>query len=213
MADPTRTFTAPASGPGPVREGALARLIACIGEREEGGKNWGPFVQKVAAPFISPERLATFAPGQKRAGKLLWCALAVCWAILMELLDRGQKERAAQWRRIASSECSVLFENMEDLGWAWRRGAPLPAALSPQGVDVPGLPGPGDLVFYGSVKPDGTLHITHVDFFETNVSADGDDWDSVGGNTGWPVSDKVDRCHHHGPEDLVKVLAYARLPW
>lgn len=207
MAD---TLPGTASGPGPVRLGALARVIACIGEREEGGKNWGPFVQKIAAPFVSPERLATFAPGQKRAGLLLWCALTVCWAMLMELLDRGLKEHAAQWKRIASSECSVLWEHLEDLGWAWRRGAPLPAALSPQGVDVDGLPGPGDLVFYGHVKDDGTLHFTHVDFYEAKVS--GADWDTVGGNTGWPIADKVDRCHRHAA-DLEKVLGYGRVPW
>ena len=40
---------------------------ALLGQRESEGENWGPVVRLVAAPFVSPARLATFA--------LIWIGL------------------------------------------------------------------------------------------------------------------------------------------
>lgn len=195
----------------PIGVSAMWRLYPEFGPKETEGTNWGPFIRKVAAPFISPGRLATFAPGQKRAGLLLWCALTVCWAIYEELFSRALLECASQWKRIASAECSKLYSNLEAVGWTWKRGEPLPPAHNPQGLKTSGLPVPGDLVFYGKVLADGTWKIVHVDFYEAPQGAG--DFDSVGGNTGHPVANRVDRVLHRGPEALARVLAYARLLW
>lgn len=81
-----------------------------LGQHEEGGDNWGNVVLTVATPFIGPERLATFAPGGTRAGKLLWCALTVsfCWW------------RAwSGFKPYADSECSDLWEKLAEQGWTW----------------------------------------------------------------------------------------------
>ncbi len=203
----------PPAGPVPARVGALRRLLAERGAKETEGRNWGPFIRRMGGYFLSTGRLATYAPGGERAGKLLWCAITVCGMLYEELLGRGQLELASQWRRISSASCETLYGRLDSLGWVWRRGAPLPAALSPQGVDVPGLPGAGDFVFYGTVREDGTLDIVHVDFYERPVGEPGGDFDSVGGNTGHPVADLVDVVKHRGPEKLARVLAYGRCPW
>ena len=102
-----------------------------------------------------------------------------------------------------------MWANLIRAGWAWKREAPLPLAHNPQGIQTPGLPVPGDLVFYGKVLEDGTLKITHVDFYEAPQG--GVDFDSVGGNTGHPVANCVDRVEHRGAEDLARVLGYARI--
>lgn len=198
------------AGPGPVRVAALERLLAELGRKEVEGKNWGPFIRRVAAPFLTAARLASYAPGGTRAGRLAWCAFTVCAMILEELQARLATELVARWKRLASGSCEDLFENLHAEGWAWRRGAPLPAALSPQGVEVPGLPAAGDLVFYGVVKPDGDLDLHHVDFYK--APAGGEDFDSAGGNTGDHV-DAVDVIEHRGPEKVARAVAYARVPW
>lgn len=216
MPDPTKTIRddlppGPPAAPAPVRLGALRRLLNELGPKEKDGRNWGEFIRRMGAYFLSRSRLQSFAPGQVNEGKLLWCALTVCGFIYEELLGRGQTELASHWKRIASTECSKLWRNLDSLGWAWRRGAPLPAALSPQGVDVPGLPAAGDLVFYGQVKADGSLDFAHVDFYKAPLA--GDDFESAGGNTGHPVADRVDVVKHRGPEKLGRVIGYARVPW
>ena len=61
MGSTTTTIRGP-EGPGPVRLGAMARVIARIGEREAGGKNWGPVVWSVASPFISSPTSQPAAP-------------------------------------------------------------------------------------------------------------------------------------------------------
>ena len=205
MPDPTQTIRG-AEGPGPVRLGALDRLAALVGEREYGGKNWGPIVQRVAGPFLSPPRLASYAPGGARAGGLQWCALAVCWAILDELEARPQRELAGQWKRIASASCGTLWGNLDSLGWAWRRGAALPAALCPVDAGAPGIPGPGDLVFYGDFR-DNRPNLRHVDFYAE--VREGGRWSSIGGNSG-PKADAVARVDRVNSSE---VYGYARVPW
>lgn len=198
----TQTIQGPA-GPGPVRIGALARLTAEIGQHDEG-RNWGPFVQRIAAPFLSVDRLASYAPGGERAGKLLWCALAVSWAFYDELRGRGHDQLAQQWRNIASASCDTLRERLDAHGWVWAPGDPLPAALCPQDADAEGLPGTGDIVFYGDRRDD----IKHVDLFEGGVVGG---FSSVGGNSG-PKADRVARVEHAGAK-LKRVQLYARVPW
>lgn len=201
MSEPTpATSTIRGPGPGPVREGALARMLAMVGEREQGGKNWGPVVQKVAGPFLSPNRLETYAPGGSRAGKLQWCALTASYVYLAELEARGQQELASQWKRIASASCSTLYGNLDLLGWAWKKGNPLPSGILPLGGPSCGLPAPGDLVFYGD-----DFH--HVDLFKLETPAG---FDSVGGNSG-PACDEVALCERL--DEKVPPLRYARIPW
>lgn len=196
--------------PGPVRLGALRRLAGYIGPQELWGRNWGPLIVKWGGYFISKTRLMSFAPGQVNEGKLQWCALAVCGVVQEEFEARGHLEIAAQWKRIASAECSRLWANMDSLGWCWRAGAPLPQALSPQATQAPGLPGPGDFVFYGE-EEGGKLHFAHVDLFEQSTV---NGFDSIGGNTGDPpVYDRVGRVRHRTLAKLSRVIGYGRVPW
>lgn len=200
MSDLTgRVWPPPPGISDPVRVAAMKRLLQELGMKETDGPNWGPFIRRMGGYFLSAERLATYAPGQKRAGKLYWCALTVCGMVYEELIARGHKELASQWRRIASAECSTLWANLSALGWAW---------LRPDALDEPA---PGDFTFYGGRKSDGSPDFVHVDFYRAPL--DGENFESVGGNTGFPVANLVDTVPHRGPEKLARVLGYARLPW
>ena len=212
---PTLPGMGPAGPPArvPVRVAAMRRLYPLFGMQETEGVNWGPLIRKWGAYFIPEKRLATFAPGGKRAGLLAWCGITACAVVYEELLDRGHAELAAQWKRISSAQVSVIWNNLTALGYTWRRGEPLPQALSPQAVDVPGLPAPGDFVFYGHVLEDGSLSFTHIDFYEA-PGPEGDEFDSVGGNTGTPPNiNRIDRVHRRGPDAAEHVLGYARFLW
>ncbi len=115
-------------------ERVLAEARALLGQREQAGANWGPIVELVASPFISAERLATFAPGQKNAGKLMWCALfaSYCWW-------KGWPG----FKPYADSECSDLWEKASAKGWTWIRSADSTA------------PPPGALIFFVNLLPGG----------------------------------------------------------
>lgn len=191
----------------PIRLAAMKRLYALVGPQEPWGPNWGPLIQRWGALFLSPSRLQSFAPGQVNEGRLLWCALTVCGAVQDELLARGHLELAAQWKKIASAEVSALWSRMDARGWVWRRGAALPDALG----GGAGTPQPGDFVFYG-VAGAGRLGFVHVDFFKAPLT--GEDFESIGGNTGTPPKvDRIDYVQHRGPAKLARVLGYGRLPW
>lgn len=105
-----------------------------LGQHEEDGENWGPAIQKYGAAILSPERLASFAPGQKRAGKLQWCNLLAAWCTLEGLKADGRPpEQLREWRRLMSAEVPVTHERMLAAGYI----APF----------VPGEPPPPDTVF------------------------------------------------------------------
>lgn len=93
---------------------ALEEGRALLGMRETEGENWGPVVRLVAAPFVSAERLATFAPGQKRQGLLLWCALTAsyCWW-----------KAWPGFKPLADSEVSGLWEKHSAQGLTWVKGS------------------------------------------------------------------------------------------
>lgn len=159
-----------------------------IGEHEMDGNNWGPIVQKVATPFLSATRLATFAPGQRNAGKLAWCSLFVSYCVLEGLKADGRPpEQLAEWRRVASSEVSVLHERM--------RAAGLIAPF------VPGEPPPEDTIVVFFRK------LAHVEIYDgsTNILVV-----SIGGNSG-PKANQVYENKH--PNTDARIDCWGRLPW
>lgn len=88
-----------------------------LGQHEEEGENWGPAVRKYAGPFLSAERLASFAPGQKRQGLMQWCGMFASWCVREGLHADGRPpEQLAEWRRMASAEVPKLHERLAAAG-------------------------------------------------------------------------------------------------
>lgn len=174
--------------PSPLETRVLEEGRALLGQSETEGDNWGPVVRTVASPFLSPERLATFAPGMKRAGKLQWCALFACycwWKATMPPQPPGRPPLppSASWfHRFADSEVSDLWQRLGDEGWVWEKG----------GKD----PQPADLLFFVKVdprtgaalrKPDDSPAFRHVGLVQR---VEGGDLVSLEGNAGSAVRER-----------------------
>lgn len=159
-------------------------------DQEETEENWGGPVLIVAPPFIRPERLATFAPGGKNAGKLLWCALfaSYCWWRAWpefkpkyadsEVSDLWQKLGAdgRTWVKSGAGDVTTIEGNAgnavrersyhQSEAQVYGYARPLPEG----GVVRPGAPGPADLIFFVNldrrgrqkIKPDGKPDFRHV---------------------------------------------------
>lgn len=194
--NPTATFQGP--GPGPVRLGALDIAKSKLGERETG-KNVGKIVDW-AMQGITRRRADEPSP-RGRMGWALWCAFFASQCFRRELLARGDEALLRDWSRLASGSCDSLRRNLDARGWVWARGAPLPAALSPQAVPVPGLPGPGDLVFFGE-DPEDLAHVGLVERLDGAGRLH-----TIEGNAG----DRVAALDH--PADHPRILLFARVPW
>ena len=173
---------------------ALREARARLGQAEVGGKNRGPIVEEVADPFLSDERL----DDGLRTGILNWCAF-FCSFCYLAACESDEQRRA--WRRLASGQCSRLWERLEAAGWTWVQREPAPAGEQHEGAGPTGqwtpttrLPRPGAVLFLAhpssvsDSNPHGLVHVELVD------RLDGDVLWSVGGNTG-PKSDSVAENH------------------
>lgn len=185
-------------GPGPVRLGALEIASSKIGERETG-RNAGPIVDWSLEGLTSHPAAGD---DKRRPGWAQWCAFFVSQCVRRELDRRGDDALLREWvRELASGSCDSLWRHLEARGWVWLRGAPLPQALSPQGVDAPGLPGAGDFVFFG--VPGDLAHVGYVERLDGAAGR----LHTVEGNAG----DRVAALDH--PADHPRIVGYARVPW
>lgn len=161
---------------------------AQIGRKEEGGKNWGAVVIDAATPLIKPERLATFGPGQKNAGKLEWCSLFAGDCILQGLEADGRPpEQLREWRRIAASEVPVFHERMKAAGLI----APF----------VPGEAPPPDTIvaFF--------RRLAHVEIYDQTLGMLAV---CIGGNSGRQATEVAENKHLLTSADID---CWGRLPW
>lgn len=131
----TLTEDWPAAAPEPIGVLALRGLAAKIDDpawREQPpGSNQGPVVAWACERWLSAERYAR----AYAAGKLAWCAGAVCSA----LLDAGSEAI----RDVASLDCDYLWRRLAGYGWI---------VQEPQPGDLYFLGRPGDLKHVGLVE-------------------------------------------------------------
>ena len=178
------------SGESITRE-ALLIARSQLGEREHGGKNQGPIVQKVARPFLSAQRFAETYP----KGALQWCAFFVCWCVLQALkAANATPEQISVWMHIASGSCGALHDRLTKLGLVTRH---LPGEPVPEGTFF---------VFFGEDK-DGAPHLTHVGAYDHTAGAL---LKTVEGNAG-RGADQV--CEAQHMIDDPRVHSTARLPF
>lgn len=140
MPDPTKTLKdwPPSIAEAPTQpemSAVVAVVLAAARERlgqRETGRNQGPIVQEVCAPFLSAERFeAAYA-----AGELEWCAAFACFC-----WRQGWPKMP---RALISLEVQVLWARLALKGWT-RRWAPVdPMAAAP--------PKPGD-IFFKCLRP------------------------------------------------------------
>lgn len=193
------TSTIRGAGPGPVRLGALDVARGKIGEAETA-ENEGPVVDWAMQGIT--RRRADEPSARGRRGWALWCAYFASQCFRRELIARGDEALLKDWMRLASGSCDSLRGHLDARGWVWTRGAPLPAALSPQAVPVPGLPGPGDLVFFGE-DPEDLAHVGLVERYDHVAGR----LHTIEGNAG----DRVAAIDH--PADHPRILLFGRVPW
>lgn len=178
-----------------IQQTALGIARSKIGRYETEGVNWGPFIREVASPFISAERLATYAPGGIRAGRLAWCAFFVCWCILQALKAAGARaDHVAIWMRLASGSCTTLYERLDKLGLVTRH--------------VPGEPIPEGtcFLFFGDDTDDGP-EMQHISLYDRTAGALAYD---ISGNSGRAVDGVDDNAHLIASD---KIHSTARLPF
>lgn len=159
-----------------------------LGQCEDEGENWGRPVRKYGSPFLSAQRLATFAPGQKRQGLLQWCSIFAFWCAYEGLKADGRPpEQLAELRRLCSAEVPKAHERMRSAGLI----APF----------VPGEPPPEDAIFVFFRK---LAHIAILDQVMGQLVV------TIDGNSGPRCVEVYENKHML---TSAKIDAWGRLPW
>jgi len=145
-------------------------LARPLEERQErGGRNQGPIVRECVEWLFRAHGDMALYERLYRGGNLPWCACFAGWCYAESGTD------VARWWSASCDSLWVRLLGQETRGRVQVRRWP----VDPQSVE------PGDLTFWGDP---GDLN--HVDLWER---CDGTTLWTIGGNTGHPVANRVDR--------------------